>query len=231
MGMFAADPTLDVLLRGVLLATIALFWVVLLIRLVGLRSLSKMTPFDFVMTVATGSLLSAAAQASEWSGFAQAMIATASLFATQFVAAVLRNTSDAFEDAIQNQPVFLFRDGSFIEKALEETRVSKGDVYAKMRKANALDLCKVHAVVLETTGDVSVLHGGQPPSREILEDVETRRWERWSLPRDLLPTSTTHLAHKTAVLHRPDRFRRAQVGDFFVPGPCNTCSMSRAPLP
>ena len=50
--MFADDPTLNSLLAGAVLAALALVWVVLLVRVVGLRSFSKMTSFDFVMTIA-----------------------------------------------------------------------------------------------------------------------------------------------------------------------------------
>lgn len=49
--MFIADPTLDVLLRGLVLTTLSMVWVVMLVRVNGLRSFSKMTNFDFVMTV------------------------------------------------------------------------------------------------------------------------------------------------------------------------------------
>lgn len=169
--MLVSDPNIDLVLRGLLLTGIALLWAVLLIRLVGLRSLSKMTTFDFVMTVATGSLLAGAAQSTEWSGFAQALIATASLFLVQFAAARIRKASDAVESVMHNEPVVLFRKGAFDEQALEETRVAKSDVYAKLREANALDLSQVHAVVLETTGDVSVLHGGEAPDEEVLQGV------------------------------------------------------------
>ena len=123
----------DLIFRGFLLGALALMWVVLLIRLVGLRSLSKMTPFDFVMTIATGSLLAGAAQATEWSAFVQALIATASLFLVQFASALIRRKSDAVEEVLQNEPVFLFRNGAFDERALDMTRVAKSDVFAKMR--------------------------------------------------------------------------------------------------
>lgn len=171
--MLVADPGLDIVLRGALLAASALVWVIVLIRLVGLRSLSKMTPFDFVMTIATGSLLAGAAQATDWSGFAQALIATASLFLVQFVAALARRNSDAFERVMQNEPVFLMKDGQFIADALRRTRVTKDDVFAKLREANALHLADVQAVVLETTGDISVLHGSRPPDEEVLQSVGT----------------------------------------------------------
>lgn len=67
--MFSAIPTLDLLLKGLLLTTMGMFWVVLLVRVNGLRSFSKMTNFDFVMTVAVGSLLASASQTNSWSAF------------------------------------------------------------------------------------------------------------------------------------------------------------------
>lgn len=141
------------------LAAIALAWVVVLVRIVGLRSLSKMTPFDFVMTIALGSLVSGAAQADSWSKFAQPLVAMVGLFALQWLAAKLRRSSQRIEHLIQNQPMLLMRDGEIIEGALAASRVGRNDLFAKLREANVLDLSQVRAVVLETTGDVSVLHG------------------------------------------------------------------------
>ncbi|MBK1831900.1 DUF421 domain-containing protein [Verrucomicrobiaceae bacterium R5-34] len=157
--MFVSHPTLDLILRGLILTTVGLVWVVLLVRVNGLRSFSKMTNFDFVMTVAVGSLLAGASQATNWSGFVQSIIAMAALFIVQRLAASLRKRSDTAEDLMQNEPVILMRDGAIIEKALSATRVSRSDLMAKLREANVLDLQEVRAVVLETTGDISVLHG------------------------------------------------------------------------
>ena len=157
--MILENTALDIAARGIILSAGAIVWVVILIRINGLRSLSKMTNFDFVMTVALGSLVAGAAQASSWSGFAQASAGMLGLFLVQFIAAYIRKTSDVAEAIMQNEPVFLMRNGKFLEDALRKTRVSKSDLIAKLREANALDPSCVRAVVLETTGDVSVLHG------------------------------------------------------------------------
>ena len=157
--MFTAEPTLDLVLRGLLLTALAMFWVVVLVRVNGLRSFSKMTNFDFVMTVAVGSLLAGASQSTSWSAFAQTILAMAALFAVQYVTARMRKASDTFETLMQNKPVVIMRDGKILPEALAETRVAKGDLIAKLREANVLDLSKVRAVILETTGDISVLHG------------------------------------------------------------------------
>lgn len=152
-------PWADAVLRGGLLAVVALIWVVLLVRVVGLRSFSKMTSFDFVMTVAMGSLVASASQVESWTAFVQALAAMAGLFAIQIVFARLRKSSERFEGAIQNEPRLLMRDGVILESALEATRVSRSDLLAKLREANAMSFGEVRAVVLEATGDVSVLHG------------------------------------------------------------------------
>ena len=170
--MILSDPLFDHLLRGALLAFIALAWVVLLVRVVGLRSFSKMTSFDFVMTVAMGSLVAGAAQASDWLQFGQAMAAMAGLFATQYGVARWRKRSDGFENAISNNPTILMRDGRIIDAALEATRVSRADLMAKLREANVLALEDVRAVVLENTGDISVLHGDRLEQR-LIDDMES----------------------------------------------------------
>ena len=81
------------------------------------------------------------------------------MFGLQFLIAKARQSSETFEQAIQNGPIFLMWEGEFIQDALNTSRVSKDDVIAKLREANVLHMSKVRAVVLETTGDISVLHG------------------------------------------------------------------------
>ena len=129
-----------------------------------------MTNFDFLMTVALGSLVAGAAQSTEWSGFAQSMIAMVGLFIVQFTTAKLRKSSDTVEDFMQNEPIMLMRNGEILHDALKATRVAESDLIAKLRESNALELSKVRAVVLETTGDVSVLHGDSLDER-LIENV------------------------------------------------------------
>ena len=157
--MFIDHLPLDILARALLLSAIALTWVIIVVRVIGLRTFSKMTAFDFVATVATGSLLAGACQATTWPEFAQPTLAISALLGAQFVIAKIRQASDSFEQAVQNEPVILMREGEIFDAALSETRVARADLIAKLREANALRFSDVRAVVLETTGDISVLHG------------------------------------------------------------------------
>lgn len=169
--MFVDNPELDHVLRGVILTILALAWIIALVRLNGLRSFSKMTSFDFVATVATGSLLAGASQSSSWLGFLQTCAALGCIFAVQFLMAKGRQVSDTLESTIQNKPVLLMRNGQILMDALRRTRVDRSDLIAKLREANVLELSTVRAAVLEATGDVSVLHG-EKLDEIILDGVE-----------------------------------------------------------
>ena len=163
--MFFDAPFLDAVAKGSLLSAFGLIWIILLVRIVGLRSFSKMTNFDFVMTVAMGSLLAGASQSEEWPALVQTLTAMASLFAVQYLVARVRQKSSWFDQMVQNTPVLLMKDGVILHDALRATRVREEDLVAKLREANALDMSSVRAVVLETTGDVSVLHGEKADDR------------------------------------------------------------------
>ena len=153
---FTASPTA---LLGVVLSTIGLYAVLIaLIRVVGLRSFSKMSSFDFAMTVAIGSVL-ASTIVTPTPPLVQAAVALASLFGVQVVIAALRKHTAWAEHVVDNEPIVLMAGDRILHDNLSQTRVTENDLWAKLREANVLDPQEVRAVVLETTGDISVLHG------------------------------------------------------------------------
>ncbi|HWH18099.1 MAG TPA: YetF domain-containing protein [Allosphingosinicella sp.] len=159
------------LVRGVLLTAIAVLWTVLLVRIVGLRAFSKMTAFDFVTTIATGSLIAQAGTRSDGTEFLQALAAIAGVFLIQWILAKARQKSDGIQKLIKNTPVLLMEDGKFLEDAMSASRVSRSSILEKIRAANAPRLSAVRAVVLETTGNISILHGEDFDER-LLEGVK-----------------------------------------------------------
>lgn len=118
-----------------------------------------MTSFDFVMTVAMGSLVGSSARVEQVPAFLQALAAMGGLFLIQYLIASGRKLSGGFGKLVQNQPLLLMKDGAIIDEALAVSRVERADLLAKLREANVLELSDVRAAILETTGDVSVLHG------------------------------------------------------------------------
>ena len=139
-------------------AALALLAVVAVVRVVGLRSFAKMSSFDFAVTVACGSLL-ATVLLDPSKSFVHGLLAVGALLGTQWVVAKARRHSEAARDLLDNTPLLLMRDGRVLEENMAKGRLTGDDLRAKLREANVLDPARVRAVVLETTGDVSVLHG------------------------------------------------------------------------
>jgi uncharacterized membrane protein YcaP (DUF421 family) len=144
--------------------------VVLYTRIAGLRSFSKMTTVDFVMTVAVGSLVASTALSSD-PPLLRGAVVLAALFAIQASLVWARRRSKVVRRIVENTPALLMREGQFLPDALRRHRVAREDVIAKLREANVLRLEDVRAVVLEVTGDISVLHGDGPVDDVLFEEV------------------------------------------------------------
>ena len=135
-----------------------MFLVVLVARLAGLRTFAKMSAFDFASTVAVGSIMASAILSTDVS-LLRAAIGIATVVGIQLIVGKFKFKSDAFEDLMENDPVFLMIDGEILDENLRATGVTRADLIAKLREANVIQISEVKAVVMETTGDVSVLHG------------------------------------------------------------------------
>ena len=59
-----------------------------------------------------------------------------------------------------------------LHENLNKNRITEEDLMAKLREANVLRLEDVQAVVLEQTGDISVLHGDKDIDAQILKGIE-----------------------------------------------------------
>ena len=59
-----------------------------------------------------------------------------------------------------------------LHENLNKNRITEEDLMAKLREANVLRLDDVQAVVLEQTGDISVLHGDKDIDAQILKGIE-----------------------------------------------------------
>ena len=127
-----------------------------------------MSSFDFAATVAIGSTVASTALAS--TPLVNGVLALVALFLLQGVVAALRKRG-AFGGAIDNQPLLVVRDGQALQDNLDTARVSRSELWAQLRQAGVRQLAEVRAVVIETTGDMSVITGDGPLDAELLAGV------------------------------------------------------------
>ena len=98
---------------------------VVLLRLTGKRTLSKMNAFDLVVTVALGSTLASALLSSEVS-LSEGLLAFALLCSLQYVVAYASVRSRRFQDLVKSEPTLLFFRGAFLPAMMVEQRVTDG---------------------------------------------------------------------------------------------------------
>ncbi|MCP9237449.1 DUF421 domain-containing protein [Lewinella sp. JB7] len=147
--------------------------IVILVRISGLRTFAKMSSFDFASTIAIGSILASVVMSSETS-LVKGVVALGTIMLFQQIFAGLKIRWDTFQQISENSPTLLMDGTTFLQDNMKKTGVSRSDIIAKLREANVIRLAQVKAVVLETTGDISVLHqeeGGGELEDLLLEGV------------------------------------------------------------
>ena len=150
----------DIVLPTIVSACLIYTLIILYTRIFGLRSFSKMSSFDFAMTIAVGSLL-ASTIVTKSTTVLQGGVALFCLYFLQTAIAFLRRKVSWFSTAVDNQPILLMHGEHILHDNLRRAHLSQSDLHAKLREANVLNYSQVKAVVFETTGDVSVLHSNE----------------------------------------------------------------------
>jgi len=137
---------------------------VVLLRISGKRTLSKMNSFDLVVTVAFGSTLSTILVSKNVS-LAVGLAALALLIALQLVITWCAVRSPLISDIVKTAPTMLVLDGRLREDAMKRTRVAHDDVLAAVRQHGHGSLENIDAVILEADGSLSVIPASQAGNR------------------------------------------------------------------
>lgn len=171
----------------VALSTVGVYVAVLVYtRLAGLRSFAQMSGFDFAVNIAMGSLMATTA-VSDSPSLAQGVVAMGTLFALQMLIATARRHERA-RYGVNNRSLLVMDGPEFIEEHLRHGQITKDDIRFKLREANVFSYEQVRAVVLETTGEITVLHAEDDTTvdADILADVRgvAHRLAEQTTPRD-----------------------------------------------
>ena len=157
--------------RTVLIGISAYLILILLLRISGKRTLTKLNAFDLVVTVALGSTIASTIM-SKSTALAEGATAFAVLIGLQFVITFLSVRIKAFSNLVKAEPRLLLLDGQFLDDALKSERVTRGEVRSAARSSGAASLSQVHAIVLETDGSLSVMQSGAGSDNSALQGVK-----------------------------------------------------------
>ncbi|MDY7020758.1 MAG: DUF421 domain-containing protein [Cyanobacteriota bacterium] len=139
-----------------LTASLGYIIIIFLLRISGKRTLSKWNSFDFVVTIAFGSILASMILSKDTS-LVQASLGFALLVLFQFLITWVSARSSVIQKLVKAKPTLLFYKGQFQENALKNERVAEGEILAAIRGEGIGDLREAGAVILETDGSFSVI--------------------------------------------------------------------------
>lgn len=142
--------------RILVVGSLAYVSLIILLRISGKRTLSKLNAFDLIVTVAIGSTLSTVLLDSNIA-LPEGVLALALLIFLQFIFAWSSYRSKPINSLIKSEPRLLYLDGQFMEGAMQEERVQKIEMLQAARTEGMDSLDKVKAIVLETDGSMSMI--------------------------------------------------------------------------
>lgn len=144
------------LLRIVAVGAPAYVALLILLRLSGKRTLSKLNAFDLVITVAFGSCL-AAALLDRSLTLAEIVTAFALLVTLQFIITWTSVRWSAVDRLVKAEPALLYHRGNYVRDAMMRERVTESEIGAAVREHGHADVGQIDSVILETDGSISVV--------------------------------------------------------------------------
>lgn len=160
----------DTIWRTIAIGALAYGGLVLLLRISGPRTLASMNAFDFVVTVAFGSIL-ATILLNQSVALAEGFVAFAVLVGLQAAVTFTSVRFKRFRRFITGEPRLLLHEGEFLQRAMRDVRVAEDEIHAALRNAGMASPREARAVVIETDGSLSVIPQGNQPGVESLANV------------------------------------------------------------
>jgi uncharacterized membrane protein YcaP (DUF421 family) len=153
-----------------LLALVGYVALLVLVRLLGKRTISRMNPSDFAITVALGSCL-AMMILYDSVGIADGLVALASLLLLQYGTEWITTRSARLRSVIEGEPSLMYYRGHFLEHVMRRANVNKGEILKAIRREGLSGTQEVDAVVLEIDGTFAVIPTIDAPRESSLRDV------------------------------------------------------------
>ncbi len=144
---------------------------VVILRIGGKRTLSKLNAFDFTVTIALGSLL-ASVVVSPSVSLASGIVAIVMLVGLQAMVTAATARWSPLQRILKSPPSAVVVDGQIVESARVRHRLTDSELRQALRKRGVSSLDGVRLVVLETDGTLTVLTDPDALEGWATQDIE-----------------------------------------------------------
>lgn len=143
-------------IRVLVVGFLAYLGLIFMLRVTGNRTLSQLNSFDFIITVAMGSALSAV-MLQKSVPLVDGLFALFLLIMLQYVLTKLAVKSNYVDTILKTSPSILFFQGRFLRENMQKDRVTEEEILSSIRKDGLSNIEDVEAVVLESNGKLSTI--------------------------------------------------------------------------
>lgn len=162
----------DSILRSFVITILAYVGMIMILRISGKRTLSKMNAYDFVVTVALGSSMASVALNKDVT-LSDGLLVFGLFALLQFTVTWLSIKHNSVRNMVTNSPTLLLYKGTVLEKNMRKERITMDELYTAARLKGFSTLSSVDAIILESTGKLTVVEQINTES-ETMKDVQKR---------------------------------------------------------
>lgn len=144
------------ILRMLAIAPAAYVAVVLIWRVSGKRTLSKLNAFDFIVTISIGSPL-ASVITTQSLALAEGIVALAIVVSLQFVVTAASVRWPSLGRALKADPTLLLCNGEPLSSAMKRQRITLQELDVAVRQAGGTSQLQAQAIYLEADGTLTAL--------------------------------------------------------------------------
>lgn len=159
------------LTRTLIITIIAYIAIILMLRISGKRTLSKMNAFDFIITIALGSAF-ATITLNKSVALADGALVFFLLIFLQYNITWLSVRNKFIKKLITSRPSLLLYKGELFKDVLKKERITIEEIYVAARQKGISDLKSIDAIVLETAGEITVIPKIENNQPSTLENVK-----------------------------------------------------------
>lgn len=135
-------------------ASILFFVMYLLLRMLGKRELSQVTPFELVLLIVMGDLVQQGITHNDFS-MTGAALAIFTIAFWSLTLSWISYLSPRAERRLEGVPRVLIRDGELIEANMRRDRITRAEIEIEMRLAGISRIADVAWGILEPNGKIS----------------------------------------------------------------------------
>ena len=143
---------MDIVLRAIVLYA----FVVLIMRVIGRRELSSMTPFDLVLLIILGDAIQQGLTQDDYS-LTGAVLAIATIASLQVFTSYLSFRSRRARRVLEGEPIVLVDRGEVVHHNMRRERMTESELAEEARQQQIPAIEQIEWAILESNGSISFI--------------------------------------------------------------------------